>query len=130
MRAWATATSIYSYHSVVSPALLASVSSFGSGPWGAGLWWGDSQLSLLAAWIGQAIAARSWARAAAHLDGIVDAKALAAAEANLRSYYTTPPLDYYIYSTFTENPGALIELITGPRRTLAYTAVGWMLELI
>merc|ERR1712232_844188 len=40
---------------------------------------GDSQMGLLASWIGQAIAARTWGRAL--------------------------PMDYYIYSAFTENPG-------------------------
>jgi len=58
------------------------VKSLGSGPWLAGLWWGDSQLGVLATWLGHALAAPSWGDGAQPF-----------------------PLDYYIYSTFTENPG-------------------------
>jgi len=55
------------------------VHSIGAGPWLAGLWWGDSQAGFLAVWLGQAIAAPTWDQPL--------------------------PLDYYMYSDFTENPG-------------------------
>lgn len=79
VRAWFTGVALSSYAAAVRPALRHLVRSVGTGPWMAGLWWGDSQLGFLAAWIGQAIAARTWGRAL--------------------------PLDYYLYATFTENPG-------------------------
>jgi len=79
VRAWYRSVSLESYDPEVRPVLRALVTSVGTGPWLAGLWWGDSQLGLLASWIGHAIAASSWG-------------------GNL-------PLDYYIYSAFTENPG-------------------------
>ena len=80
VRAWYTAVSIASYHPDVHGALATLVSSIGTGPWGAGLWWGDSQLFVLAMWIGQALAASDWGM--------------------------DLPLDYYIYSAFTESPGS------------------------
>lgn len=79
VRAWYRAVALTSYAPVVQTALKAIVTSIGTGPWGAGLWWGDSQVSLLASWVGHAAAAASWGNAL--------------------------PLDYYLYSTFTENPG-------------------------
>ena len=79
VRAWYTGVAAASYHADVQGALRALVRSVGSGPWGAGLGWGDSQVSLLAAWIGQALAAQT------------DGRRL--------------PLDVYLYATFTENPG-------------------------
>lgn len=52
----------------------------GSGPWYSGLWWGDSQLGIAAMWIAHAAAAHSWGG------------------------HGALPLDYYMYSAFTENP--------------------------
>mmetsp|Transcript_168117 Transcript_168117/g.534927 ORF Transcript_168117/g.534927 Transcript_168117/m.534927 type:complete len:687 (-) Transcript_168117:80-2140(-) len=80
VRAWYRAVALPSYDKDVQPVLKAVVTSLGVGPWGAGLWWGDSQVSLLASWIGHAMAAQTW-----------DGQPL--------------PLDYYLYSAFTENPG-------------------------
>lgn len=79
VRAWYTGVALTSYNVNVRQALQALAKSVGAGPWLAGLWWGDSQLGFLAAWLGQAIAASTW---------------------NLSAF----PLEYYIYSTFTENP--------------------------
>lgn len=78
VRAWYRSVALTSYHLDVQPVLKSLVRSIGTGPWGAGLWFGDSQLMFLASWIGQAAAAPTWG---ASLD-----------------------LDYYIYSAFTENP--------------------------
>lgn len=79
VRAWYRAVALTSYASEMQPVLKAVVGSLGVGPWGAGLWWGDSQLGFLASWIGHAIAAATWGQSL--------------------------PLDYYLYSAFTENPG-------------------------
>merc|ERR1719210_1054130 len=79
VRAWYRSVALEQYSSDVRPALKALVHSLGAGPWLAGLWWGDSQLGVLAMWMGQAAAAPTWGRPLA--------------------------LDYYIYSDFTENPG-------------------------
>lgn len=79
VRAWYRSVALTSYSTDVRPALKMLVSSIGAGPWLAGLWWGDSQLGFLAMLIGQAIAAPTWGKPL--------------------------PLDYYIYSDFTENPG-------------------------
>lgn len=78
VRAWYGSMRLTSYHAHMQPALQQLVRSVGTGPWLAGLWWGDSQLGLLAVWIGHALAAPSW------------------------GYL---PVDYYLYSDFTENPG-------------------------
>merc|ERR1712232_1276176 len=79
VRAWYSAVSLTAYGDAIQPVLQEMVESIGTGPWLAGVWFGDSQLGLLAAWLGQAIAAESWGGQL--------------------------PLDYYIYSAFTENPG-------------------------
>lgn len=92
VRAWVTAVSPGSYHPSIARVVRALVRSVGSGPWGAGLWWGDSHAFLLASWIGQAIAASDWSGNSAR--GDVGSGSL-----------VTTPLDYYLYSTFTENPG-------------------------
>jgi hypothetical protein len=39
------------YHSVVQEAFRSTVQRIGSGPWGAGVWYGDSQLSFLTVWL-------------------------------------------------------------------------------
>mmetsp|Transcript_45506 Transcript_45506/g.114608 ORF Transcript_45506/g.114608 Transcript_45506/m.114608 type:complete len:636 (+) Transcript_45506:74-1981(+) len=80
VRAWYSAVALSSYSEAVQPVLQAVVSSVGTGPFLAGLWWGDSQLGFLTVWIAQAIAARSWGN-----------KGL--------------PVQYYMYADFTENPG-------------------------
>jgi len=79
VRAWYHSVALDQYSLEVRPAMKALVHSLGAGPWLAGLWWGDSQLGVLAMWLGQAIAAPTWGQPL--------------------------PLDYYIYSDFTENPG-------------------------
>jgi len=81
VRAWYRAVALSSYPDHVQPILKAIVSSVGAGPWLAGLWFGDSQLGFLASLLGHAIAVGSWGGA------------------------RKLPLDYYIYSAFTENPG-------------------------
>jgi len=55
------------------------VGSIGTGPWTSGLRFGDSQIDVLAVWLGQALASQSWK------NGVY--------------------LDFYLYSYFTENPG-------------------------
>jgi len=79
VRAWYRAMSLTSYGEEIQPVMKTVVTSVGVGPWGAGLWWGDSQVSFMAMWIGHALAASTWGHSL--------------------------PLDYYVYSTFTENPG-------------------------
>lgn len=79
VRAWYRSVALTSYAAEIQPILKQTVKSIGTGPWLAGLWFGDSQLGLLASWLGQAAAAATWGG--------------------------TLPLDYYIYSAFTENPG-------------------------
>jgi len=85
VRAWYGSVALSSYHADIQPALKALVKSVGTGPWLAGLWWGDSQLGWLAVWLGHAIAAPTWA-------GREDESAPIS-------------VDYYVYSAFTENPG-------------------------
>eukprot|EP00933_Yihiella_yeosuensis_P027564 TRINITY_DN21461_c0_g1_i1.p1 TRINITY_DN21461_c0_g1~~TRINITY_DN21461_c0_g1_i1.p1 ORF type:complete len:693 (-),score=119.14 TRINITY_DN21461_c0_g1_i1:72-2150(-) len=80
VRAWYRSIALTSYSESVRPALKKLVKSIGAGPWLAGLWWGDSHLGFLAVWLGQAIAAGTW-------NGGLEA------------------IDYYVYSSFTENPG-------------------------
>merc|ERR1719157_484195 len=79
VRAWYRSVALTSYAPEVQPALKTVVQSIGAGPWLAGLWFGDSQVGILAMLLGQAIAAGTWGQ--------------------------TLNLDYYIYSDFTENPG-------------------------
>eukprot|EP00411_Alexandrium_monilatum_P051838 CAMPEP_0175431684 /NCGR_PEP_ID=MMETSP0095-20121207/52499_1 /TAXON_ID=311494 /ORGANISM="Alexandrium monilatum, Strain CCMP3105" /LENGTH=630 /DNA_ID=CAMNT_0016731169 /DNA_START=55 /DNA_END=1947 /DNA_ORIENTATION=- len=88
VRAWYYSVALHSYSRDVRPMLQTLVQSLGTGPWLAGLWWGDSQLGLLSVWLGHALAAPSWVR---KQDGGNGAPALR--------------LDYYLYSAFTENPG-------------------------
>mmetsp|Transcript_119743 Transcript_119743/g.346096 ORF Transcript_119743/g.346096 Transcript_119743/m.346096 type:complete len:597 (-) Transcript_119743:322-2112(-) len=83
VRAWYRSIALTSYHMAVRPAMKALVRSVGTGPWLAGLWWGDSQLGFLAVWLGQAIAASTWGDAVAPL-----------------------PVDFYMYSAFTESPSS------------------------
>mmetsp|Transcript_93293 Transcript_93293/g.300369 ORF Transcript_93293/g.300369 Transcript_93293/m.300369 type:complete len:513 (-) Transcript_93293:75-1613(-) len=82
VRAWYRSTALTSYAGELHGTLRKVVKSLGSGPWGSGLWWGDSQLMTLAMWLGHAAAAKTWGQGAEAL-----------------------PLDYYMYSAFTENPG-------------------------
>lgn len=79
---WYRSISLESYASEIQPVLKKVVTSLGTGPWVAGLAWGDSQLGLLAIWMGQALAAQSWGGSGAL------------------------PVDYYLYSAYTENPGS------------------------
>jgi len=76
--AWYNAVSLSSWHADVQGMLRTLVVAIGTGPWGSGVWWGNSQLFFIVMWIGHALAAQTW-------------------EQEL-------PLDYYIYSSFTENP--------------------------
>jgi len=64
------------YHAVVQEAFRSIVQRIGTGPWGAGVWYGDSQLSFLTVWLATSL-----------LSG------------------TRTTLDYYIYDHFCENPG-------------------------
>ncbi|CAE8636235.1 unnamed protein product [Polarella glacialis] len=88
--AWYHAVKLDSYAADLHPVLRKVVKSIGAGPWVAGLSWGDSQLGVLAMWLGHALAAQSWG-----------------ASGEL-------PLDYYLYSAFTENPGNQCLLHSAP----------------
>eukprot|EP00966_Prymnesium_polylepis_P152953 3533535-Prymnesium_polylepis.1 len=91
VQSWYTGASLTSYHPAVRRTLQQVVTSVGSGPWMAGLWFGDSQLGFLAAWIGHALAQATWRDSpAASGAASTDAAAL--------------PLDYYLYSMFTVDP--------------------------
>lgn len=76
--AWYNAVSLTSWHADVQAILQSVVTAVGSGPWGSGVWWGSSQVFFLVMWMGQALAKQTWGNAL--------------------------PFDYYIYSSFTENP--------------------------
>merc|ERR1719436_968014 len=58
--AWYNAVALTSYGDAIQPVLKDMIESIGTGPWLAGVWFGDSQLGFLASWIGQAIAAETW----------------------------------------------------------------------
>merc|ERR1719471_1767857 len=60
VRAWYGSMALTSYHPDTHSALKTVVHSVGTGPWLAGLWWGDSQLGMLSVYIGQALAAPTW----------------------------------------------------------------------
>jgi len=78
VKAWYNAVALDFWHPDIQEVLKTVVSAIGSGPWGSGVWWGNSQIFTLVAWMGQALAQKSWGE--------------------------DMPLDYYIYSSFTENP--------------------------
>ena len=63
VQAWYGAVSLQSYNPAVRLALKQMVRSLGSGPWLAGLWFGDSQVGFLASWIGRGPTRRSSALA-------------------------------------------------------------------
>mmetsp|Transcript_82899 Transcript_82899/g.173572 ORF Transcript_82899/g.173572 Transcript_82899/m.173572 type:complete len:638 (+) Transcript_82899:50-1963(+) len=88
VRAWYSAVDLENYNPAIQPVLLSLVNSLGTGPFLAGLWWGDSQLGFLMTWIAQAVAAKSWG-----------ARGL--------------PVEYYLYSDFTENPGNQCLVLAG-----------------
>lgn len=90
VRAWYGSMALTSYGEDIRPVLKEVVKSIGVGPWMSGLWWGDSQLGFLAMWIGHSIAASTWGS-----DPL--------------------PLHYYIYATFTENPGNQCYVYSGDR---------------
>jgi hypothetical protein len=94
--AWYVVLSLNSYSSDLTDAFRKTVRSVGSGPWSAGLTFGDSQLGILAMWIGHALAVQSWGGS-----GKV-------------------PVDYYLYSAFTENPGnqCLLHSVANCKRCL------------
>lgn len=77
---WYRSVALESYSEDLHPMMKKVVKAVGAGPWMAGLWFGDSQAGVLAMWIGQALAVQSWGGSGAL------------------------PLDYYLYSRFTENP--------------------------
>lgn len=79
VKAWYNAVSLEFWHPDVQGVLKTLATSIGTGPWGSGVWWGNSQIFALVAWMGQALAQQSWQG-------------------------QHPFLDYYIYSSFTENP--------------------------
>ncbi|CAE7847487.1 unnamed protein product [Symbiodinium microadriaticum] len=87
VRAWYRSMALDSYDEAIRPIFKKLSRSLGAGPWLAGLWWGDSQLGFLAAWLGQALAAHTWGQPL--------------------------PLDYYLYADFTENPGNMCYLLPG-----------------
>merc|ERR1712039_153279 len=73
---WFQAYEATMYNEVVQPAMRSIIQRIGSGPWGAGVWWGDSQQYFLTTWL---------------------ATTLLAGGDRL--------LDYYMYDHFCENPG-------------------------
>lgn len=79
VKAWYNAVSLQFWHPDVQGVLKTIAKSIGTGPWGSGVWWGNSQIFALVAWMGQALAQQTWQG-------------------------QHPYLDYYIYSSFTENP--------------------------
>jgi len=78
---WHRGVSLDFHDPDLHPLMKSVVKYIGAGPWAAGLAYGDSQLGLLAMWIGHALAATSWGGS-----GRV-------------------PLDYYLYSSYVENQG-------------------------
>jgi len=74
MALWYQAYEPTMYHGAVQGAFRQIVRRIGTGPWGAGAWWGDSQQSFLTVWLATSI-----------LGG-------------------RPALDYFIYDHFCENP--------------------------
>merc|ERR1712083_891594 len=64
------------YNSLVHEAWRGIVRRIGTGPWGAGVWWGDSQQYFLATWLATALLGTG-----------------------------SVTLDYYVYDHFCENPG-------------------------
>jgi len=78
IKAYYNAVSLAFWHDDVKEILQTTAVSIGTGPWGSGVWWGNSQLFFIAMWLGHALAEQTWGKAL--------------------------PLDYYIYSSFTENP--------------------------
>eukprot|EP00434_Breviolum_minutum_P005681 symbB.v1.2.005004.t1/scaffold288.1/size478366/34 len=79
VKAWYNAVSLQFWHPDVQGVLKTIAKSIGTGPWGSGVWWGNSQIFALVAWMGQTLAQQTWQG-------------------------QHPYLDYYIYSSFTENP--------------------------
>jgi len=77
---WYQAISLAAIPNELHGAFHTVVRSVGTGPWTSGLRFGDSQVDVLAIWLGQALASKSWG------DGAL-------------------LLDYYLYSSFVENPG-------------------------
>eukprot|EP00662_Eupelagonemidae_sp_cell21_P054545 gene54545-39095_t len=63
------------YNSAANGAFASVVRRVGTGPWGSGAWWGDSQQYFLTMWVANSL-----------LDG-------------------SPAMDYYVYDHFCENPG-------------------------
>jgi len=80
IQAWYKGMALSSIPSQLHGVMRTVVKSIGTGPWSSGLAFGDSQLDLLAIWIGQALAAESWGDG-----GLLT--------------------DYYLYSGYMENPG-------------------------
>jgi len=78
---WHRGAALDSYAEDLHPLMKAVAKSIGAGPWSAGLSYGDSQLGMLAMWIGHAVAAQSWGGSG------------------------SIPLDYYLYSSYVENQG-------------------------
>lgn len=75
---WFNAFDFQAYLTDISEVFQATVRRVGTGPWGSGLWWGDSQLMFLAAWLGTTAASSQWEKQLA--------------------------TNYYIYDSFCENP--------------------------
>merc|ERR1712066_1040117 len=64
------------YNQIVQVAFRSIIQRIGTGPWGAGVWWGDSQQYFLTVWLATSLL-----------------------------QVGTVKLDYYIYDHFCENPG-------------------------
>merc|ERR1712113_207974 len=58
--AYYNAVALSSWHSDVRQMLKTLVVSIGTGPWGSGVWWGNSQVFFIAMWLGHALATNSW----------------------------------------------------------------------
>merc|ERR1740121_1634863 len=93
VKTWYNAMALTSYPTEIRPAMRTLVHSLGTGPWLSGLAWGDSQLGMLAMLIAHSMAAQTWS------DGQEEAQDCA------DNPVTCLPLDYYVYSDFSENPG-------------------------
>jgi hypothetical protein len=75
-----------------------------------GVWWGNSQIFALVAWMGQALAQQSWQAMTGFRmgqKGIFPIESIGGMS-TIRNWQPWqgqhPFLDYYIYSSFTENP--------------------------
>merc|ERR1712050_743780 len=73
---WYQAYEASMYNEIVQVAHRSVVTRVGTGPWGAGVWWGDSQQYFLTTWLATSLLESGSIK-----------------------------LDYYVYDHFCENPG-------------------------